>query len=68
MENLENKIKDLIKKNEEIKSKVEALESSILNHPFILEEIKERIRKKIEDQKKPEITDGLIISSEQPNH
>lgn len=63
MENLENKFKDLIKKNEELKSKVEALDYSILNDPFIPEGIKEGIRKKIEDQKKPEITDGLIISN-----
>lgn len=63
MENLENKLKDLIKKNEELNSKIEALDSSILNHPFIPEDIKEGIRKKREDQKKPDITDGLIISN-----
>lgn len=63
MENLDNKLKDLIKQGEELNSKIEALDSSILLDPFTPEAIKEEIRKKREDQKKPDITDGLIISN-----
>ena len=59
MENLDNKLKDLIKQGEELNSKIEALYSSILLDPFTPEAIKEEIRKKREDQKKPDITDGL---------
>lgn len=63
MKNLEQKLRELKEKGDELLRKAEEFDSNLLNDPNIPESIKEYIRNKREEQKKPETYDGLIISN-----
>jgi hypothetical protein len=63
MENLSDKLKELQEKEKELRKSIEELDNSILMNPHMPESIKEYIRIKREEEKKPEPFDGLIISN-----
>jgi hypothetical protein len=63
MENLEQKLRELKEKGDELLRKAEEFDSSLLVDPNTPESIKEYIRSKREEEKKPEPFDGLIISN-----
>ena len=63
MENLSDKLKELEEREKELRKSIEELDNSILMNPHMPESIKEYIRIKREEEKKPEPFDGLIISN-----
>lgn len=63
MENLSDKLKELEERGKELRKSIEELDNSILMNPHMPESIKEYIRSKREEEKKPEPFDGLIISN-----
>ena len=63
MENLSDKLKELQEKEKEIRKSIEELDNSILMNPHMPESIKEYIRGKRDEEKKPEPFDGLQITN-----
>lgn len=63
MENLSDKLKELLEKEKELRKKLEDLDNSILMNPHMPESIKEYIREKRYEELKPIPFDGLQITN-----
>jgi hypothetical protein len=63
MKDLDKKLEELIKMNEDIKRKIDELDASILSDPTIPDSIKDELKSIKEINNQPEVTDGLIIKN-----